>query len=356
MKKFITNLIDSKKQKQKQKQKHKSSAKDIRVTTFNVENFVNMSKLYDSELSIESSNSNEMIFLDKLRRQDIILIQEWKNDKYEGDLFMYKLNNGAIKFKLLTVDRVAIIYNTEIFDSAKSYYKEVPLIWEAAKMLEQTYTYGRHISNMMALLYPIHNPKTPICVISVHLNSYSPNYHPGFHSQQIQALLDDCLQELKTKKISKFGLIIAGDTNYRTTYQENNKLIQNLLGDKVVLPNNGILVDVCSQNCLNTNTQSFSCVHEPGVAKRSAQFISSNLRNNINPEIKTSFHDSRLDLMATNLKIKLKSTIVGPICNVSDHSYVSAVMQLNNSKPRVSQKQNKKKPRNSNKNTIKKRK
>ena len=295
----------------------------LNVASWNIEDFVSIVELYNSE---------NQVFLNKLRQQDIILIQEWKNTNYEGDLFICKLNNNLIKYSYNSVDRVSVIYNTELFDKTKTIHYKIPLAYEAPTMLEKTYTTGRQKYNMLTILFPINNAKLPICVINFHLSAFSPQYHPGFHKKQMNELLQTSLQKINDENITQFGLIIGGDTNYRNLGNDSNNLLGSLISLNRLCKTdnncrNGKLRDVCETNktnCLKTKTQSFECVHEKNREKQGIKSLRKNFYTDI--DIPTSsIHDNRLDFIATNLKINDITEIL-KLCNLSDHSAILSKM------------------------------
>ena len=299
----------------------------LNVISWNIEDFVSINDLYNSE------NQQSESFLNQLRNQDIILIQEWKNKNYEGDLFLCKLNNNNLRYTYNSVDRVAIIYNTYVFDSTKTVVYQMPLEWEAPSLIERTYTTGRQKYNMLTILYPKNTKLLPICVINFHLSAFSPQYHADFHKRQLSGLLDMSLQQIKKENITNFGMIIGGDTNYRNLGDNSNDLLGSLISinydfscrDENGFCGNGLLRDVCEKNCLRQKTQSFACVHEKGIAKKGIKFLRKNVYTGESTST-SSINDNRLDFVATNLKIDYKYTKVLKLCDLSDHSAILSKM------------------------------
>jgi len=316
----------------------------LNVVSWNIEDFVSINGLYNSEKingdpnnqTIQNSPSpelRELFFFKALRQQDVILIQEWKNKNYEGDLFLCKLNNKRSKYAHDSVDRVAIIYNTDIFDKTKTIVYKIPLAYEAPSLIEKSYTTGRQKYNMLTILFPKNEKNLPICVINFHLSAFSPQYHSDFHKKQLTGLLQSSLQKIRDENIKMFGLIIGGDTNYRNLGENSDELLGSLLSLDYHLPcgvgngycGNGILRDVCEKNCLHTKTQSFGCVHEKGIAKKGMKFLRQNIYTS--ESIPTSsINDNRLDFIATNLKIDYNYTKTLKLCDLSDHSAIISRM------------------------------
>jgi len=165
----------------------------------------------------------------------------------------------------------------------------------------------------------------PICAISIHLSAYSPDYHPGFHKKQLTELIDDALVLIKTAGIKTFGLIVGGDTNYRNIGIKRNDLINELMPVRFrTIAYNGALKDVCNKKCLNVNTQSFKCVHEEQIAKRTMRFIRKNIYTS--KKHTSIIHDNRLDFITTNLRIKYNSTKIIKLCDISDHSAIVSTL------------------------------
>ena len=316
----------------------------LKVTCWNAEDFVSINGLYKSEKMENNLNkqtiddrqkpeNRELYFLNELRVQDIIMIQEWKNINFEGDLFMCKLNKRRVKYSVTSVDRVAVIYNTDIFDKSKTITYEIPLAYEAPKLIEKIYTKGRQKYNMLTILFPNDQTKLPVCVVNFHLSAYSPQMHQDVHKKQLTKLIEDSLQQIKQRGLTNYGFIIGGDTNYRTLGENSDDLLNALITNNYNLPcgtgegqcGNGILKDVCTEKtCLHTKTQSFKCVHETGVAKKGIKYVSGFYSANSNPT--SSFQDNRLDFLATNLLIDYNYTKILKLCDLSDHSAILSKM------------------------------
>jgi len=316
----------------------------LNVVCWNIEDFVSINGLYNSEKVDNNPNNEnipnnekpemrELFFLNKIRQQDIILIQEWKNANYEGDLFLCKLNNKRKKYVHNSVDRVAIIYNTDVFDKTKTIVYKIPLEYEAPTRIERLYTTGRQKYSMLTILFPKMEGKLPICVINFHLSAFSPQYHPDFHKRQLNGLLEECLQKIRDESIKQFGLIIGGDTNYRNLGDKSDDLLESLISLNYNLPcgfdnencDNGKLRDVCEKKCLHTKTQSFACVHEKGIAKKGIKFLRKNIYTSESTPT-SSVNDNRLDFVATNLIIDYNSTQILKLCDLSDHSAILTKM------------------------------
>jgi hypothetical protein len=353
----------------------------LKVCTWNAENFINFESfdLSKHPLSI-------------LKKQDIILLQETRLTKEveaakkrnstglnpKLTKFLEKLNNNddgsvnANKYKATEINRVAVIYNSELFES--QYTAPIELIHEPPKWFETTYTSGSQVTNMLTILYPVgykresllsindievnnsshsqtrtnNSPDKqlhfPICVVNFHLNAYSPEYHPGFHKKQLTELLKNAVDIINGKKIRKFGLFIGGDTNYRTIGETGHLLLEELLPIKTTRKLK--LRDVCETQCKRAATQSFQCVHETKTFKEFPKYVikgmavtankvgslSRNIKkltrrqNRYNAESPKNpnytLSDNRLDFIATNLKINYAKTRVVPVCEFSDHYMV----------------------------------
>ena len=280
----------------------------LNVISWNVEDFVSIDALYKRHF-----------FLNTLKKQDIILLQEWNNKNDEGAKFIQSLKNS---YSYSAVDRVAIIYSELVFDKSRTLFYDIPLVHESPSFVEKSYTSGRQKSNMLSILFPHDNKLLPICAISMHLSAYSPRYHPGFHKKQLTGLLTASLSRIKEVGIKKFGLIVGGDTNYRNVGVNRDDLIGELIPLSYrIIDNNGILKDVCKNKCLHKSTQSFKCVHEKNIAKKTMKFIRNYIYTSKNN--KESFiHDNRLDFITTNLAINYNSTKIVSLCDISDHSAV----------------------------------
>jgi hypothetical protein len=366
-----------------------NNPRELNVCTWNVENFisVNDNALSNTPLSV-------------LKEQDIILLQETQlttdinaNNRHYLALsknltrFLEMLNDGDNnkKYKASEINRVAVVYNSVLFESAKTI--PINLAHEPPKGFEKTYTTGSQVTNMLTILYPntrslitedveielspekseVSNKskrtptKTkdtstfPICVVNFHLNAYSPELHKGFHTKQLTGLLKNAINHIKQdESINKFGLIIGGDTNYRTTGKTSHLLLEDLLPCAKI---NGVkLIDACEKVCKREPTQSFQCVHEKGTAKKlikllspvankysrkyslkkaNARSLAKTIRRLLTRTKKDSpphedYHhyprsaaeDNRLDFIASNLKINYDKTRVVPVCEFSDHYMV----------------------------------
>ena len=360
----------------------------LKVCTWNAENFINLESfdLSKHPLSI-------------LKKQDIILLQETRLTKEveeakkrnSTDLnpklteFLKKLNNNddgsvnANKYKATEINRVAVIYNSELFESQDT--AAIELIHEPPTRFETTYTSGSQVTNMLTILYPVgykresllsindidievdnsshsqtrtnNSPDKqlhfPICVVNFHLNAYSPKQHPGFHRKQLTKLLKNAVDIINGKNISKFGLFIGGDTNYRTIGETGHLLLEELLPIKTTRELK--LRDVCETQCKRAATQSFQCVHETKTFKEFPKYVikgmavtankvgslSRNIKkltrrqNRYNAESPKNpnytLSDNRLDFIATNLKIDYNKSQVIRACKFSDHYMVTSMVK-----------------------------
>ena len=388
-----------------------NNPRELNVCTWNVENFISV-LTYEDESSpvnprpptlvprfgvLANDNALSNNPLSVLKDQDIILLQETQltadinttNPDYSAlstklIQFLEMLNDGDNeKYKASEINRVAVVYNSKLFETAKTI--PIQLAHEPPTKLEKTYTTGSQVTNMLTILYPntrslitedveielspekseVSNKskrtptKTkdtstfPICIVNFHLNAYSPGLHKGFHTKQLTGLLKNAINHIKQdESINKFGLIIGGDTNYRTTGKTSHLLLEDLLPCAEI---NGVkLRDACEKMCKRKPTQSFQCVHEKGNAKKLIKRLShfankysrkySLKKANARSFAKTirrlltkkdspphedyhhyprfSAEDNRLDFIATNLKINYDETRVVPVCKFSDHYMV----------------------------------
>lgn len=273
---------------------------NLLVISWNIEDFTMKDKLYSSS------------FLSTLRKQDIILLQEWK--KNDGEEFIEKLNelsHNKYKFIGIFTDRVAVIFkssnlnNLNNFNVKKTKAYNIKLEYEKPTYAEQTYTKGRQKSNILVILYPY--DRKPLCIISFHLSAYLPSSHPGFHSKQLKSLIKSAVKQIKDDGIHDYDLIVGGDTNYRRTNKNfnithlNNYLLNNLI-------NKYKLKNVCEDKCNKKTTQTFKCVHEKSLDKSLIWSFSK------------LFNESRLDLILTNIPII--DTSIRSMCDFSDHSAI----------------------------------
>jgi hypothetical protein len=285
--------------------------------SFNIEDFVAIDKLYE-----------DIDTFDKFKKQDFLLIQEWKDP--EGKNFIKKLNeNNNRSYDYTYEDRVAVIYDTNTF---KLHYSEaIELAYEEPTTFEKIYTTGRKKKNILVILTPKKSDSLnlKICIVNFHLSAYKPDSHPGFHKRQLSKLLKDALAIIDGKRITDYAVIIGGDTNYRNLGETSNNLLEELI-DNTKIPSGGILRDVCETTCLNIKTQSFSCTHEKGFAKSvarnvSKQFITKDPNSSPNKNYPSnSLDDNRLDFIATNLETDFDKTTVQKLCSASDHSVIFA--------------------------------
>ncbi len=165
--------------------------------------------------------------------------------------------------------------------------------------------------------------------LSFHLGAFSPEKHNKIHKHQFNNIFKKILVEIK--KNLKNGIIIAGDTNYRT---QDNNLLDKLANKKILEKIPGDFKDICHDSeCLNYNTQSFRFLHEKNIAKqimRKLATININKCKN-NPESFICKHnkimlDNRLDFIATNMIVKKNKTIIKPYKLLSDHFMISSVI------------------------------
>lgn len=135
-----------------------NNPRELNVCTWNVENFISVN---DNALSNKP--------LSVLKEQDIILLQETQltadintttNPHYSAlsnnlTRFLEMLNDGdnnKKKYKVSEINRVAVAYNSYLFESAKTI--PIKLSHEPPAILEKTYTTGSQVTNMLTILYP----------------------------------------------------------------------------------------------------------------------------------------------------------------------------------------------------------
>jgi len=190
------------------------------------------------------------------------------------------------------------------------------------------------------MLFPYDENKMPICIINCHLSAFTQNGHKGFHKAQLNGLLQSSLEKIKELseknntpfKSGEYGLIIGGDTNYRTKKNNNSNLLKVLIKKDFKVPcfskdsicNNGILKDICFDKCIKETTQSFKQIHEEGYAKAFAKFIADSQGTN---KFKLNMlSDKRLDFLATNLNVQTNESLVYKLPETSDHSALLTVL------------------------------
>ena len=306
------------------KQKFKNihgGAKFIKICNWNIENMVVIDRLF--------SEDNKP-FLDKLMSIDLLLIQEWTIN----DAFIKLLKNNHFIYS--AVDRVAVIYKDTY---TLIYYKSIELIYEKPHLLEKVYTSGRQKINILVKLEDIN--KFPIYVVSFHLSAYSPNLHPNFHKNQLTHLFKDAISyiqaDINSGKVSKFGFIFGGDTNYRQLYTKKHnyefKGLQDELFDTSLFNDfehmvYKSLIDICKNNCIQQPTQSFKCINEKTIDKKMTKWVStwSVWKGKTDEYATNSFQDSRLDLILTNLHPI--ETRIEKQCLLSDHSALFSTLEI----------------------------
>jgi hypothetical protein len=306
--------------KQKVKNIHGGS-KFIKICNWNIENMVAIDYLFSED---------NKTFLNELMDIDLLLIQEW----VINGTFIKLLKNNHFSYSV--VDRVAVIYkDTYIL----KYYKPIELIYENPHLLEKVYTSGRQKSNILVKLK--NSLQFPIYVVSFHLSAYSPNLHPDFHKKQLTNLFKKAISHIQAEvdlgKVSKFGFIFGGDTNYRQLYtKKHNYTFKNLQDE---LFNTSLfndfesmvyksLIDICRNNCITQPTQSFKCINEKTINKKIAKWVStwSMWKEKTDEYATNSFQDSRLDLILTNLNPT--DTRIEKKCLLSDHSALFSKLEI----------------------------
>jgi hypothetical protein len=242
---------------------------------------------------------------------DILLVQEWNYEK--GVAFVSFL--GA-NYNVVSVDRVAIIFNTNTFMTMTETH-DIQLQHEDPKKLEFIYTKGRVKSNMLSIL-KLNGENTAVAVINCHLTAFRVKNHPHFHRTQMTHLFKRALEIINTfekKYQTKCNIVIGGDTNYRKG--KNTNLLRELFPSKY----RRLLNDVCGKiGCNKTPTQFFHCVHEKNIPKQIVQRYFTYY-----PNAKDA--SARLDLLATTLDIEYAEVV--PACQFSDHSAVRCILNTN---------------------------
>jgi hypothetical protein len=276
----------------------KNKSDTLNIISWNVEDFCRIEEII---------NNRSLIF--NLRQQHILLIQEWNDKNYEGQKFVFELEDFAYVY----TDRVAVLYNKNRFDRSKTKVFDIKLEYEKPTLLEKVYTSGRQKSNILTILYPYQDGYNPLCIISFHLSAFIPTQHPGFHKKQLTNLIKKAIEIMESLQIESYDMIIGGDTNYRITKHTINKInLKNELINNINLKKK--LKNVCNKKCQNKYTQSFSCVHEKSSDKK---LISS---------MSYFFNKTKLDLMLTNLNV-INAKIDHNLCNISDHSMILAQLE-----------------------------
>jgi hypothetical protein len=284
----------------------------LQTVSWNVENFVKI---------------NEMIkhtgLINKLIKTDLIFLQEWKNE--EGLILINKLKNLKNHFLFIYVDRCCIIYNSKKLFLQNFVEIKLPFN-EKRTLIEKTYTTGAPDSSLLASFKPlIHMDIDILHCVCFHLGALNPKQHKNFHKNQLNHTIKQLLLEIKNNL--KNGIIIAGDTNYRTP---DNDLVDKLIDEKLLKKLPGDFKDICyDSECLNYNTQSFNYLHETGLAKNFIKKVSTlkvkkckNDPDSFICKYNKIILDNRLDFIATNLAVNKKKTQVVPYKTLSDHFMV----------------------------------
>ena len=307
---------------------------NLNVISWNIEDFVETNSIL-----------KDFNLMKLLKEQQIILIQEWKENQNSKN-FLNKLNEGNYKFSYIFTDRVAIIYDNTFFYDKFSEGKnnrlneftkleplkyEIPLVHEEPVGLEKIYTSGRPKSSILGVFYPRIRKQKPVVVISLHLNAYTPSRHTGFHSKQLVNLIKDARLKIEEIGIIDYDIIIGGDTNYRIAKSKKNiiksfksitNLKKSLLDDSKEISTLNLktknliarLTNSCNKFCKEETTHSFRCVHEKKVDKILIKKFSD------------LFDESRLDIILTNLQVI--NTQVLPECKMSDHKIISTKLKF----------------------------
>lgn len=221
----------------------------IKFTTWNIENFVKINEIIEDKT-----------LRDKLKENDIIFLQEWKNDKGEGTKFIEYLNtrnqeeNGtstentslAKNFTNEVADRCCIIYDTSKFVKVEREEENTKFELTLPKGFRRSLTertYIRHrtykaLNLVLQLKEPINIliNENPVAVsylnlVSFHLAAFVPKHHKKdrLHQHQMNIVLNHVKNENDrltkndrltendrlTQEDNNTLIILAGDTNYR---------------------------------------------------------------------------------------------------------------------------------------------
>lgn len=292
------------------------------VSSWNIEDFIN-----------EYNFTRDKEFMSKIILNDILFIQEWKEEP--GNLFVSKLNKlvGENKFDYVYVDRVCIIFNSfkfklEKIGTTNKYYKKLYLPKPKITSLEKLYTTGRKKASLLISLKPVieeNNEINCLYCICFHLSAINPKSHLGFHKYQMETILKTFLN---TNKESKYGLIMAGDTNYRGP---SDYIFEELVSDKLKDEVYGNLQDICYTKCQHKKTQSFKHLHEPQTAKKIIKYISKKYTKKnylLDKVLKADLKDNRIDFIATNLKYLRDKTKIKNLFKYSDHNMIQGSIKL----------------------------
>ena len=290
----------------------------LEVVQWNVENFVNIQKIITNKEAIN-----------KLKNLDIMFIQEWKQE--EGLMLLNKLNSEKYQFLYISIESCCIIYNSKKFILEK--FVEIKLDFNVERtLLERAYlSIHEHKTSILASFRPLVNMNIDILhCVCFHLGAFSPEHHKDLHKTQLNQVFKKLLQEIRPKL--KNGVIVSGDTNYRT---QDNDLLDKLVNKNLVRKIPGDFKDICHDSeCLNYSTQSFRFLHEKNIAKQlMRKFASINIKNcSKNPNDFICKHnkvvlDNRLDFIATNMVVKKNKTTVKPYPMLSDHFMISTLLE-----------------------------
>ena len=290
----------------------------LEVVQWNVENFVNIHKIITNTEAIN-----------KLKKLDIMFIQEWKQE--EGLLLLNKLNSENYHFLYISIESCCIIYNSKKFILEK--FVEIKLDFNVERtLIERAYlSIHEHKTSLFASFRPLVKMKIDILhCVCFHLGAFSPEHHKDLHKSQLNQVFKKLLQEIRPKL--KNGVIVSGDTNYRT---QDNDLLDKLVDKKLIRKIPGEFKDICHDSeCMNYTTQSFRFLHEKNIAKQlMRRFASINIKKcNKSPDSFICKHnkvilDNRLDFIATNMVVKKNKTNIKPYPLLSDHFMISTLLE-----------------------------
>ena len=155
----------------------------LEVVQWNVENFVNIHKIITNTEAIN-----------KLKKLDIMFIQEWKQE--EGLLLLNKLNSENYHFLYISIESCCIIYNSKKFILEK--FVEIKLDFNVERtLIERAYlSIHEHKTSLFASFRPLVKMKIDILhCVCFHLGAFSPEHHKDLHKSQLNQVF---------KKIQKF--------------------------------------------------------------------------------------------------------------------------------------------------------
>jgi exonuclease III len=292
---------------------------EIKVASFNVENFIKIDNYNDE-------------FYEKFKKIDIILIQEYTTNG--GTIFLEKLNNPSDKFALgyhENSPRMAVLYSKHLFSEVSKNSIELEHI--PIHIIEKLYTDGIHKNLWIKL--QIKGSHIQLLIINVHLSALIADKRKS-HIRQINNLITSSIDQSSNDNETDLQLIIGGDTNYRTGTIDTH-LFETLIHENIRTKYH--LHDVCDENTCGTYTHSFDYIHDTqNPFKMFIKYI---------PKL-FSLKNDRIDFIATNLDSK--NTEIYHAHDYSDHSAVITTMTMNDNKGKITKRKSLKKKEKNNQN------